>query len=130
MISVNASPDDVKEVERIMQNLRKNRNNYRKLHGQPMKRLRALEKARNNELPITSWRRWLDMHRNTFINIGTVGYDAKPFAIGVDLAEGQDWCSSKIVWAKNNPYLTYGQKLINQNAVVKIVTNGEENGDA
>lgn len=79
-------------------------NNYRKLHGLPMKRRVHIRK-------LHVW--------------------CKPDFVGIDIGDGHDWYHllTNMRSDYDIPVNTYGQKVINQNAVYKIVMSGEENGD-
>ena len=115
-------------------------NNYRKLHGMSMMRhvhLRKIEKKRINKF-IEEWiaaflrgemrnvlKEILEEYKNNPGPILTPG--EMRYVLGIDLAEGQDFSTDACFKYYANSL--YGQKVINQNAVVKIVTSGEENGD-
>lgn len=81
-------------------------NNLRKRRGEPMKRWRQIWKARAKENK--SWER-----RNA---------EYMKMWFGVDLSEGHDFS----IDISDRYYPIYGQPVINQKAVVKIVTSGEE----
>lgn len=97
-------------------------NNYRKLHGMPMKRRKHLFRAIAEEIDrmfdslgpewTSDFLEWMEEHC------------VKPY-VGIDLAQGRDFstCVEKEIMSRQ----MYGQPVINQNAVVKIVTSGEEN---
>lgn len=88
-------------------------NNYRKLHGMPMMRnvhLRKFEKKRINKA--------IEDYIAAFLRRET-NYILKEILEGIDLADYEQKA------LRVYPY--WGQPVINQNTVVKIVTSGEEN---
>lgn len=110
-------------------------NNHRKMQGKPMMRRVHLLKIRNRR--IAEWDRAM---KNVEIAFARLGHAAesltcttrefieavnKQYVMGFDLDEIKEKLGVDIP-----DRFLYGQKLINQNAVVKIVTSGEkENGD-
>ena len=93
---------------------RKFTNNYRKMHGLPMTRYRALDKVRRRYV---IWTKKYDpyifrqpkLYERTLLDYDCLA-NKHPY----------DWC---------NHYMNYGQKIINQNAVVNVVFEEKENGD-
>lgn len=105
-------------------------NNYRKLHGMPMMRhvhLRKIEKQKINRL-IEEWCKLGTpgpiLSPNELRKALGISAERQKCYMGIDLTQGEDFssCIEKEIIGRQ----IYGQKLINQNAVVKIVTNTAE----
>ena len=92
---------------------RKCTNNYRKLHGLPMRRYRALAKVRRG---YAIWYKKYDPKILAITNYTRTLLDYDCLAN----KHPYDWCNS---------YMSYGQKIINQNTVVKAVFEEKEKKD-
>ena len=115
-------------------------NNYRKLHGMPMMRnvhLRKIEKKRINKAIEDYIAAFLRGETNYILKeileeyINGYGPLLTPsemrYVLGVDLSEGRDFTADACFKYYANSL--YCQPVLDQKAVVKIVTSGEEKED-
>lgn len=130
------TPDEVAGIKEIGRRYKYSSNNFRKMHGEPMLRnvhLRKIAKKRIAKLQ-EEWIRTslafmglgkaaerMTCTTREFIEANdkyVMGFDLADLAAGVDYS---DYMQKSI---RSYPY--WGQPVINQNAIVKIVTSGEE----